>query len=257
MADVIYGSLAKIDKSDIEAIAEYLKTRDPGSANPQPEPVKLSEQQKKSGRAIYEEQCMNCHGKDGSGAEGLAANLSENQAITSEEGYNILSVLLEGIAPRGKWGKMPSYADTLTNQEIADVTNYVRAEFAGGSANILPGDVSSWRRVVSEPAEGLENTITCPNVPAKHVDEQLTSSLKEISSDRIDKTKLRSVVEDYAKRFPDLEEGQRQIAMTSIYCREIASELPSRRDVTRQQLRFMYALSDVTAGFSGNEKSNN
>ncbi len=65
-----------------------------------------------AGEAIYEERCQECHGPSGDG-QGSGPPLS---GLSEEE---VLEAVLAGPC------FMPSYADDLSDQELADVTAYV------------------------------------------------------------------------------------------------------------------------------------
>lgn len=114
----------------MEAISAYILKRaedDPeGEAD---EVAELSEDAMARGAAIYEGNCLSCHGDDGMGRDGLAARLVNNGGVNGDNPVNVINVLLQGIEPRNDWGQMPSFYDSLSDEEIADVTNYVRASW--------------------------------------------------------------------------------------------------------------------------------
>lgn len=92
------------------------------------------------GEAVYRAVCQGCHMPEGEGAVGAAAypSLAGNELL-AEPGYPIYMVV------NGQGG-MPSFADTLNDQQIADVVNFVRSHFGNdfeGEAN--PEDVSAVR----------------------------------------------------------------------------------------------------------------
>ncbi len=242
MAEAVHNSTTKLKPGDIEAIADYLKTRPAPAetavaANEEPFP------REKFGRAVFENQCANCHGADGQGQAGVAAKLAGNEALATKKPYNILSVLIEGIEPHGIWGEMPSFANVLSNQEIADVANYVRTAWDnGGVANVTPNDVGAWRQFASAPSAELERAMTCPNVPAAWLDDDVRASLKTIGMGSIDEAKVREILDQYAERFPNLSDEDRMVALMATYCRDAAVSLPNKTSVIRQQLEFAYAL---------------
>jgi mono/diheme cytochrome c family protein len=64
-----------------------------------------------AGATVYENHCASCHGADGRGASG--------PGILGEEAEEVVDVVLYGEED------MPAFADTLEDQEIADVTAWV------------------------------------------------------------------------------------------------------------------------------------
>ncbi|MBV9290769.1 MAG: cytochrome c [Hyphomicrobiales bacterium] len=75
------------------------------------------------GAAIYAEVCAACHQPDAKGASGAGAYpaLAGNSELISA-GY-VLQVLFEGL--RG----MPPVGEMMSDQQVADVVNYVRSHF--------------------------------------------------------------------------------------------------------------------------------
>jgi mono/diheme cytochrome c family protein len=75
------------------------------------------------GEAIYAEVCAACHQPDAKGAVGAGAYpaLAGNSDLISAD--YVLQVLFEGL--RG----MPPVGEMMSDQQVADVVNYVRSQF--------------------------------------------------------------------------------------------------------------------------------
>jgi mono/diheme cytochrome c family protein len=85
-----------------------------------------------SGEAVYRSVCAGCHMPDGSGASGAASYPPlTNDPRLEAPGYPIAMVL------KGRKA-MPPFGQTLTNEQVAAVVNYIRThfgnEFAGTPA---------------------------------------------------------------------------------------------------------------------------
>ena len=248
MAEVVYDSTSKLKTRDVEAIAEYLKGR-PVPEEPTVTAAKMPFPRKDIGAEIFQSQCATCHGAEGQGLEGVSAKLAGNEALTAKRPFNILSVLIEGIEPHGVWGEMPSFAEVLSNQQIADVANYVRTAWGNdGLPNVTPGDVRAWRSFASAPSAELERAMTCPNVPAGRLDEQTRASLKTLGMGTINEADVQKIFQQYSERFPDLSTEERFIALMATYCRDAAKALPNKTSVIRQQLEFANALGLAVSG---------
>jgi mono/diheme cytochrome c family protein len=80
--------------------------------------------------------CGGCHGPEGGGGVGPA--LAGNPNLVDTE--MVVTQILEG------GNGMPAFADTLTNEEIAAVANYIRNSW-GNTADVLvePADVEAAR----------------------------------------------------------------------------------------------------------------
>ena len=75
------------------------------------------------GEELYRTLCQACHMADGQGASGAGHYPSFVGDKRLRTPYYAIDVVLNGF--RG----MPSFADMLTNQQIADVVNHLRTNF--------------------------------------------------------------------------------------------------------------------------------
>ncbi len=82
-----------------------------------------------TGQDTYEHLCAACHMPDALGATGAGTYpaLANNPRLIAK-GYPLYVVL------KGKNG-MPSMADMLTDEQVADVVNYVRSHFGNAYAD--------------------------------------------------------------------------------------------------------------------------
>ena len=93
-----------------------------------------------SGEDTYQHLCAACHMPDAMGASGAGTYpaLASNQRLIAK-GYPLYVVL------KGKNG-MPSMADMLTDQQVADVVNYIRTHFGNSYADqVTPAEVAQLR----------------------------------------------------------------------------------------------------------------
>jgi mono/diheme cytochrome c family protein len=141
MAEVILNSTSKMSDGDVKAIAVYLKSLPAGP----PEAVVTTpgEAALKAGQAIYVHNCIACHEADGSSAPRIYPPLNGNALLQSADPASTLRIILDGAqtltTPRApNSGSMPGYAN-LSDEEIADVTNYIRHSF-GNAAPLVTAD---------------------------------------------------------------------------------------------------------------------
>lgn len=71
------------------------------------------------GKALFLANCAECHQPDGQGMTNVYPALAGNETVQGS-GADVALVLIIGR------GEMPSFAGALSNQEMADVINYVR-----------------------------------------------------------------------------------------------------------------------------------
>ena len=148
MAEVVVGSTSKMSDADIRAIATYLKDLPAGAPEPDvPAPLQT---QMTDGEKIYKGACIACHEADGSGAPRIYPPLPGNASLQSVDAANALRIILDGAqtvtTPRApNTGSMPAYRDKLSDQEIADVTTYIRNSWGNAASAVTSAQVTKAR----------------------------------------------------------------------------------------------------------------
>jgi mono/diheme cytochrome c family protein len=145
MQEVVHNSMSYMTDADLRAIAVYLKSIPANTSS-------LAEAQKtlpvsKVGAQDYARYCGGCHQAKGVGIAGIFPPLKGNGAVVAAEPDNIIKVVLGGVPARSGYVHMPAWAPTLTDQQIADIANYVRTSW-GNSAppNATPAMVERFRK---------------------------------------------------------------------------------------------------------------
>jgi mono/diheme cytochrome c family protein len=149
MSEVVVNSTSKMSDADVRAIAVYLKALPAGVPEPPvtpPSPAQMAE-----GRKLYNGACIACHEEDGSGAPRIYPPLPGNANLQSADATSTLRVILDGAetvtTPRApNKGSMPGYAAKMTDQEIADVTNYIRNSWGNEAPLVTADEVAKARR---------------------------------------------------------------------------------------------------------------
>jgi mono/diheme cytochrome c family protein len=87
-----------------------------------------------TGAAVYQHVCQGCHMPGGTGARGAGAfpALAHNEKL-AVSGYPVTMVL-------NGHGGMPWFNGTLTDQQIANVVNYVRSNFGNAYTDVVTPD---------------------------------------------------------------------------------------------------------------------
>lgn len=148
MAEVVVNSTSKMSDDDIHAIAVYLKDLPAGAPEPAVTPPPQAEMN--AGKAVYARACIACHEADGSGAPRIYPPLPGNANMLSSDPSSTLRIILDGAqtvtTPRApNTGSMPAYAKQLTDQEIADVTNYIRNSWGNAAPLVTQAQVRKAR----------------------------------------------------------------------------------------------------------------
>jgi mono/diheme cytochrome c family protein len=149
MAEVIVNSTSKMSDGDIKAIAVYLKSLPAGIPEPQgPTPTEAG---MAAGKEVYAHNCIACHEADGSSSPRVYPPLNGNALLQSADASSTLRIILDGAqtvtTPRApNTGSMPAYAKDLSDQQIADVTNYIRNSFGNAAPMVTTEQVAKARK---------------------------------------------------------------------------------------------------------------
>jgi mono/diheme cytochrome c family protein len=148
MAEVVVNSTSKMSDGDIRAMAVYLKDLPAGA--PEPAVAAPPQMEMIAGEKIYKSACTACHELDGSGAPRIYPPLPGNANLQSADPSSALRIILDGAetvtTPRApNAGSMPAYAAKLSNQEIAEVTTYIRNSWGNAAPVVTPAQVAKAR----------------------------------------------------------------------------------------------------------------
>lgn len=131
MTEVVHNSTSKMTDADLLAMGTYLKTIPANS--------KLSEDRKKvdathlQGAKLYIDNCSGCHQSSGRGITGVIPPLAGNPVVMAAQPNDIIKVMIRGIKQRDGYIAMQSFASTLSDQEILEISNYVRSSWGNGA----------------------------------------------------------------------------------------------------------------------------
>jgi mono/diheme cytochrome c family protein len=149
MAEVVVNSTSKMSDADVRAIATYLKALPAGA--PEPMVTAPAQEAMSAGSAVYTHACIACHEANGTGSPRIYPPLPGNANLQSANPSSILHIILDGAqtvtTPRApNTGSMPAYAKQLSDQQIADVTNYIRNSWGNAAPLVTADEVTKARR---------------------------------------------------------------------------------------------------------------
>jgi hypothetical protein len=163
----------------------------------------------------------------------------------------VINVLLAGIAPNEDYGVMPSFAEVLTDEEIAAVANHVRRTWGNEGPEIANAELVSYLRDIGDPVDpSVDLAVNCRSVATETVTQELQNALSErAQTPEVDTNGLEDVAQTYASARPELSQGERLTAMSALYCRELAIAQPDMTVArfTRAQIAFLDAVTEATA----------
>ena len=145
MAQTVHESLSKLNDADLHAIVAYLKSTPAKQSFAESAPSGLSNASA-PGAQSYLNHCASCHQLDGKGVANAIPALADNGVVKSGGPESVIRVILGGVEAQGSYGPMPAVGNEMTDQEIADAANYVRAAWSNNApATAGPGEVATLR----------------------------------------------------------------------------------------------------------------
>jgi mono/diheme cytochrome c family protein len=144
MALVISDSLKYLTDDDLKAMGEYLKSIPPDSplrtGRVKPDATKVR------GAQLYLANCSGCHQASGRGIPGVFPPLAGNGVVLASDPNDIVKVVDNGVPGRNQYVAMPAFKVQLTEDQVADIANYVRTSWGNRAApNTTPQLVGKLR----------------------------------------------------------------------------------------------------------------
>ncbi|QNB07899.1 cytochrome c [Herbaspirillum frisingense] len=162
MGEAVENSLQYLDPKDIQAIMSYLRGvapqvgDKPTSINARPPAVTTSMAYSPSpqtpshlqaGLKLFEASCASCHQWNGQGPQTPYAALLGARSVNDRSGQNVVQTILHGA--RMRIGEhevfMPAFAAALTDDEVAQLSNYVIFQFGGKQGTVTADMVARQR----------------------------------------------------------------------------------------------------------------
>ncbi len=130
MAEVVAYSTSRLTEEDLRAMATYLREQ-PARGPDRPTPLAADTPVMRQGEALYVDNCMACHRRDGMGVPGLIPRLAGSAVVQQSGPETLLHMVISGARavatdaePTGP--AMPSFGWRLNDDQVAAVTSYVR-----------------------------------------------------------------------------------------------------------------------------------
>lgn len=142
MAPVVAG-LAELPEDDVRAIAHYVATQmdaplsDPAQSERAAAVVAASRAApvgQEAGQRVFEGACAACHENGTATFTSAKQALALNTNLHSQRPDNVIQSILGGVHAEGVAGagEMPAFVHSLSDRQIVDLVQYLRARFAPG-----------------------------------------------------------------------------------------------------------------------------
>jgi mono/diheme cytochrome c family protein len=251
MGEVIHDSLQYLSAGDLRAISVYLKAQ-PTSESPQ-KPTKAYMPRLEQGKLVYEDNCSSCHQSNGQGIKGTVPALAGDGAVTALQPYNVIMAVLEGFPANGTWGAMASFADKLSDDQISDVTNYVRTAWNNdASPNATPSSVGDWR-TNAVPAPVNAKAMLCPDLPKDVLEPALKDDAASLEQAARQPSRMSALVASYKSARPKSSKAEVIEGLSTAYCRVLASQPISEARMNAQLADFAQSAATRLVGNAGRE----
>ncbi|WP_347556597.1 cytochrome c [Robbsia sp. KACC 23696] len=108
-----------------------------------------------AGARVYLNSCNACHRSDGTGAKRIFPSLAGNSAVNADDPTSLIHLVLSGsrmpsTATAPAPIAMPDFGWRLTNQQIADVLTFVRANWGNHASAVSVDQVAKVRQAVRQ-----------------------------------------------------------------------------------------------------------
>lgn len=157
MSDVVEHSMQHLSDTDLTAIARYLKTLPASDPHDQPHvydkhvaEALWNGDDSKPGAAVYIDNCAACHRTDGQGYTRVFPALAGNPVVQTADATSLIHVVLDGgtvpathTAPSNL--TMPAFGWRLSDQEVAEVVNFIRTSWGNQGSAVSASDVKAIR----------------------------------------------------------------------------------------------------------------
>jgi len=160
MTDVINNSTSYFSDSDIQAIADYLKSLPAASSqqavaydNATTDALRNSPATQ-PGASIYASDCASCHGFDAKGFTSYMPALAGNPVVLDENPSSLINVVLNGSVPLVAEGapeayRMPQFRQQLSDQDAADVITFMRNRWGNQAPAVTAAQVAKLRKTTN------------------------------------------------------------------------------------------------------------
>ncbi len=101
------------------------------------------------GKEVYQSYCMSCHMEQGEGLEDVYPPLSKSDYLMADKKRMIQQILYGATGPmkvNGKTYNLEMTGFDLTDQEVSDLSNYIRNSFGNKGPAVMPEEVQAARK---------------------------------------------------------------------------------------------------------------
>lgn len=163
MQDVVLHSTQKMTDEDLHAMAAYLKTLAPVSNQPRYSASDATAMAMKAGKnpnrgaEIYADSCAACHRSEGTGNPHAFPSMAGNPTVLQDDPTSLIRLILGGgqmLPTRERPSNlgMPAFDWRLSDQEVAELTTFMRSGWGNHAAAVDAAAVAKVRDALKQEA---------------------------------------------------------------------------------------------------------
>ncbi len=146
MNKVIVDSTSRLTDEDINAMANYLKSRPAIDRN---RPQKISVEDLQLGEHVYSIHCATCHLPTGL-VNDKGPPVADSAVVLAPDPATLINVILYGAVvpepePEGAWESMEGFEIKLDDEEVAALANYMRTSWGHAAGKVTIKQVEAQR----------------------------------------------------------------------------------------------------------------
>lgn len=162
MGEAVANSLQYLKPEDVAALVTYLRSvapregKDPVAIDAKAPwavaasaaaPAPNSGEGHARGMALFAAACASCHQWNGQGQQTPYASLLGTRSVNDPQGGNVTQMILQGVNMRvhGNEVYMPAFGQAYSDSEVAELANYVIAQFGNKEGRVTPEQVAKQR----------------------------------------------------------------------------------------------------------------
>ena len=158
MVEVVNNSTSYMSEADLKAMAVYLKSlpavKEKGVAeykyDSDATEKLVSFEFSETGSKVYYQNCVYCHGNDGTGQTSYIPPLAGNPVLMDADPSSLINITLNGSLRVVSHGQpepydMPAYRLILDDQEVADVVTFMRSAWGNTGTAVAADAVATIR----------------------------------------------------------------------------------------------------------------
>ncbi len=244
MQQTIDLGLSQMTDADLHAMAVFLKNQGTVDEKAPSDHTIATAGERRSGMTLYQENCATCHAANGKGVAGVAPSLVGAGSTSGAKPDTAIKAVLQGFAPSGQWGVMPSFAQVLTARQVSDIVNYVRTAWGNnGTGYVSARDIDHVARSADLGDQQVQSALICPSASVADVDPATLEQVRAAAADPTPETSTAKLVRDYRTRHPKADRTNIVTTISGAFCRDVMAA--SKGTLAERQLRYVNFMGGV------------